>query len=228
MSEIRGLTDQAIDTNRPSRSSLDGDLPADPPSPLTAEEEAELRAYVAGSHPSRNSGYAMRQWQPGGPRSADIVRLLATLDAARAPADPSLVLVHRDSGGVFPDGTTNHPAIDFDAEPLASSPAPAGLDVERLATALDEAWSPDDVFVDDATTWITLATSAAMLYDLWTRAATRPAPAGLDVLNEAICIVSETPTLGLADALTFRAAVLERLNALRAATRPAGGAGERP
>lgn len=26
-----------------------------------------------------------------------------------------LVLVRKDSGGVFPDGTTNHPAIDFDA-----------------------------------------------------------------------------------------------------------------
>jgi hypothetical protein len=41
-------------------------------------------------------------------------------------------------------------------------------------------------------------------------------PSELTAIREAICIVAETPTLGLADALTFRAQVLERLEGLAA------------
>jgi len=46
--------------------------------------------------------------------------------------DADLVFVRRDSGGVFPDGTTNHPAIDFDTPAALSVPLTDG----RLRAAL--------------------------------------------------------------------------------------------
>jgi hypothetical protein len=44
---------------------------------------------------------------------------------ATPPAE-GLVLVRKDSGGVFPDGTTNHPAIDFDAPNEPATPPAEG------------------------------------------------------------------------------------------------------
>ena len=44
---------------------------------------------------------------------ADVARM-----TDQTPTTEALVLVRKDSGGVFPDGTTNHPAIDFDAPPV--------------------------------------------------------------------------------------------------------------
>jgi len=49
-------------------------------------------------------------------------------EARATVPDDGLVAVRKDSGGVFPDGTTNTPAIDFDARPAAEPPA---LDVEH-------------------------------------------------------------------------------------------------
>ncbi len=44
---------------------------------------------------------------------------LATPEEA-APEEPGYALVRVGTGGVFGDGTTNHPPLDFDAEPVAT------------------------------------------------------------------------------------------------------------
>lgn len=129
--------------------------------PLTPEEEAVLRADIAAvglcvvdddgdvclTHSEIAFGEGQCEDSP-----LQLARLLATLDAARAeaPGLHALALVQAGTGGVFLDGTTNHPPIDFDApEPTldraeAAERSEPGLDVERLARAMNRVFGSED------------------------------------------------------------------------------------
>jgi len=139
MSEIRGLTDQAIDTNRPSRSSLD-DLPADPPSPLTAAIHEWFTNYDGCEHFDKGHGaYAMCEDPDVG---VPIKALPAILDAARAPDAGLRAAATRlvDAiDGLMPSLRPKRvEALSREVRAaLASSPAPAGLDAATMDALID-------------------------------------------------------------------------------------------
>jgi len=196
-------------------------IPADPPSPLTAEEIAMVRA----ASPDPASFTA---------------RLLATLDVARASdaglraailAIPTPKRYENDANGNW---FTTDMEYGWDcaieaAAALASSPAPAGLDVERLAEAITRAIpvgypirdyvraGADGIAREYASSPAPATTNPRLVEtDLVV-----PAPAGLDanVLGRALANVSPTGT-------KYPERLAAEYDRLRAATRPAEEGGE--